>query len=61
MQLAAAPVFLQTVKINEVFQLQEAYLLAAHKKTDFARNRSDARDCDISQENSTVFSLLISS
>jgi hypothetical protein len=50
MQLAAAPVFLQAVKINEVFQWQEAYLLAAHKKNYFARNSSDARDCNISQE-----------
>jgi hypothetical protein len=49
MQLAAAPVISQAVKMNEVFQWQEAYLLAAHKKTDFARKSSDARDCDISQ------------
>jgi hypothetical protein len=50
MQRAAALVFLQAVKINKVFQWQEPYLLAAHKKTDFARDSSDARDCDISQE-----------
>jgi hypothetical protein len=50
MPRTAASVFLQAVKINEVFQWQEPYLLAAHKKTDFARNSSDARDCDISQE-----------
>jgi hypothetical protein len=43
-------IFLKAVKINKVFQWQEAYLLAAYKKTNFARNSSNARDYDVSQE-----------
>lgn len=56
-QLAAAPVFLQAVKMDEVFRWQEAYLLATHKKTDIAKNSSDAQDCDISKEKLYSFSV----